>query len=692
MKGPPTSKETPAPDASAPSYTHEDVVRALFRVLLLRDPTDANFPNYLRHLSGRSIDSIIRELLGSEEFLIKHPQFLDQNLRKADFRVSDREYRCPTELEVTPLQLRRIAMVGQCLLHGWTGVIREMMPACECDFLLFNMVQALPPEPPAPAGDYDFQVVGVPLRSILPEPAYFRLPYAEPAAYERLFEESVERLKQFLAAAMRWNVDHCLLTFVPGFILPQQNPLGRLLPRYDLRNIVYFVEQLNAALDAELRRYNNAYLFDFDQVVVTYGRRYFQDDAVWLANHNANLSDFDYDLDSDRIEKPVRASVLYSVKVGLFERLAWIEMLAMYRTIRQLDMVKLVVLDVDDTLWRGVAVEQDLNNPADVVEGWPIGLVEALSYLKRRGVLLALISKNEESLVAPVWQQLYGNRFPLEEFAIRRINWRPKAENLEEILQETALLPSSVVYVDDNPAERAAVKAAFPEVRVLGPNPLVWRRILLWAAETQVPAITAESASRTEMVKSQVEREAQQKMLSREEFLASLNAQVCLREICGVDQADFPRALELLNKTNQFNTTGRRWTARECADAFAGGTRFFAFEVRDKFTGYGLVGVVVCTALRIEQFVMSCRVVGLEVELAVISALLGVLQPAGAGMLAAELKETELNLLARDLWRRSGFEPSPDGWIRSFEPALAPPAHVRISLELGKQAASTQSV
>src|SRR6266853_747201 len=104
-----------------------------------------------------------------------------------------------------------------------------------------------------------------------------------------------------------------------------------------------------------------------------------------------------------------------------------------------------------------------------------------------------------------------------------------------------------------------AIKAAFPDMRVLGPNPYLWRRILLWSPETQVATVTAESAARTEMVQKQVEREGQRKRLSREDFLGSLEVGASLSEIASTNDARFARALELINKTNQFNTTGKRW-------------------------------------------------------------------------------------------------------------------------------------
>src|SRR5207248_10190921 len=136
---------------------------------------------------------------------------------------------------------------------------------------------------------------------------------------------------------------------------------------------------------------------------------------------------------------------------------AWTELVAMYRTIRHVDQVKLVLVDLDDTMWRGVAAEE-AEASSMAREGWPLGFAEALMFLKRRGVLLGIVSKNDEGRVRELWRRIYGDLIRLEDFAVRRINWQPKAENVEEILAQVNLLPKSVVYIDDNPVERAAIK------------------------------------------------------------------------------------------------------------------------------------------------------------------------------------------------------------------------------------------
>jgi len=596
--------------------------------------------------------------------------------------VADGQYRCPIDLQVTETRLKRVMVIGSCLTVGWSDVLEGKFPDCVAEHFLVNNATVLPDNPPSPPEDYDFHVVQVHLRKILPERDHLVLSYSDPAAYERLFETARERLSEWLAELMRWNKAHGILTFVCNFLVPQQNPMGRLLPRYDLRNFVYFVERLNEALDQELRQYKNAYLFDFDQIVSTFGRRHLQDDAVWILTHGSALSAAGWEDDQARLEPIEKVVCYYPMMTHQLLQHTWAELTAMYRTICQTDMVKLVLVDLDDTMWRGVGAEQAEVSSVVAIEGWPLGFAEALVFLKRRGVLLGIVSKNDEDVVRGLWQRFYGNRIRLDDFAVRKINWRPKAENIEEILAQVNLLPKSVVFIDDNPVERAAVKAAFPEMRVLGPNPYLWRRILLWSPETQVATITSESAARTEMVQKQVEREEQRQHLSREDFLASLGVRASVSEVASTADRRFPRTLELINKTNQFNTTGKRWTLQECEGLFRDGGSVFVLEVADRYTAYGIVGVLLVRGADIVQFVMSCRVVGMDVEIAAVSGVLQALGGRGIIDYGASLELTSANLLCRDLWERCGFAAAGEGrYRRAGDPPLLTPAHIELSLE-----------
>jgi FkbH-like protein len=223
---------------------------------------------------------------------------------------------------------------------------------------------------------------------------------------------------------------------------------------------------------------------------------------------------------------------------------------------------------------------------------------------------------------------------------------------------------------------------------VLGPNPYLWRRILLWSPETQVATITAESAARTEMVQKQVEREGQRKRLSRAEFLASLELRAGLHEVASIADNRFGRTLELINKTNQFNTTGKRWTLQEFTGFFRDGGRCFVLDVTDRYTAYGIVGVLLASGDEIIQFVMSCRVVGMDVEIAAVAGVLQALAVRGIAEHGAALTHTSANLLCRDLWARCGFvSAGADNYRRAAGAPLAVPAHIELRIEVAEQPA-----
>src|SRR5580658_2626579 len=459
-------------------------------------------------------------------------------------------YRTPTDLQVTPDSGLRFLVVGGCLAQPFPEVAAIINPAFKGDFILLNNFDSFAEIPPAQAAQYDFQIVHLPLRTILGN-AYFRLP-DDVARHEEFLQETQDYLARYLSNVLRLNAERKLLTFVLGFMVPQQNPLGRFQPRYDLRNIMHFIERLNMFLAADIAKRENVYFVDIDQVSSGIGKKSCQDDMVWSFTHGTTLSDGDHDHDLNRMHPPTSMQSHYSAKwVEFFEALLH-EVFAMYRTVGQQDAVKLVVVDLDDTLWRGVAAEGTLGIP----EGWPMGFVEALLILKRRGILLAIVSKNDEAFIRSRWNEIVQGRIDFEDFAAHRINFRGKAENLGEILAECHLRAENAVMIDDNPVERAAIEAGVPGVRVLGRHPYYWKRVLLWSAETQSRDITTESVHRTQMVQAQVQRDSARKAMPHEEFLRTLELRAAVSQIDSTGNLHMSRALELLNKTNQFNTSG----------------------------------------------------------------------------------------------------------------------------------------
>lgn len=578
----------------------------------------------------------------------------------APLRVPARRFTAPRDLEVTPDPPGRALAIGSCFLENLLGSLSEEDTPTPTDFILVNGIEDFPASPPRGIGAYDYQVVQLPLRFVINDDMFIYLAHDDEAAHAAAFDHACANLALQLESKLAWNKKYGILTFVFNFMLPQHNLMGRFFPRYSLINPSFFVQRLNQELERLLGRYTRAYVFDLDGLAASFGRRYVQDDTFTAFNHNASFSE--YQTWENRIEDKGFLGDHYDAAPGEFFRHAILEELrAMMRTVRQQDAVKLVIMDLDDTLWNGVSGDAADVGP-HMAEGWPLGVVEALAYLRKRGIVLAICSKNDEARIKSIWHSIFHDRLKLEDFGAIRINWQPKVENMREIMAGMNVLPRNVLFVDDNPVERAAMQAAFPDMRVIGDNVFHTRRILLLAAELQTVTVTAESAQRTQMIQAQFERESARAAVSPGDFARAQNITVRMVAIASPIHPRFTRALELLNKTNQFNTTGRRWKMEECCTFFGNDGTLHVFDVEDRFTPYGLVGVVLVQDGCIVQWVMSCRVIGMRVEQAVMAALAAGLRASGVAIIRARLVKTATNLPCHSLFENAGFVEAGEEW------------------------------
>jgi FkbH-like protein len=340
-----------------------------------------------------------------------------------------------------------------------------------------------------------------------------------------------------------------------------------------------------------------------------------------------------------------------------------------------LDRKKCVIVDLDGTLWPGVLAETgapfawtpEISGQYSYVGLW-FGIHEALKALKRRGVLLACVSKNDEALVRALWR--YGEGYPAdrllipEDFVTWRVNWDDKASNIASIAEELGFAAEAFLFVDDHPVERERVRQAMPEVEVWGEDLYGLRRRLLTDPRLQVASISGEAAQRTDLVKAQLAREHQRSSaVGKAEFLASLQLATSF-ERPGAGPS-LERICELFERTTQFNTTGRRFSAGALTEAAAEG-RVFSARAHDRFGDYGLVAAAVTEGPEIIAFAMSCRVIGLEVEHRFLEF---VLEGLGAGRdeVVAQIIETPRNGPVRNLYADNGFELTGGMWRKRLE-------------------------
>src|SRR6202012_3664577 len=228
-------------------------------------------------------------------------------------------------------------------------------------------------------------------------------------------------------------------------------------------------------------------------------------------------------------------------------------------TVLGLGRKKCVILDLDNTLWPGVLAETgapfawapEVSGPFSYI-GLYFGLHEALLCLKKRGIVLACVSKNDEAVVRELWK--YPESYPrerlltLDDFVTHRINWNDKVDNIKSIAEELGFAPETFLFIDDNPVEQERVRQRLPEVEVWGEDLFGLRRALLDDPRLQVARVTEESAKRTELVKAQLDRQRlQADSVDEKTYLASLQIKTRIEAVAA--DAKFDRIEELFRRT-----------------------------------------------------------------------------------------------------------------------------------------------
>jgi FkbH-like protein len=330
-----------------------------------------------------------------------------------------------------------------------------------------------------------------------------------------------------------------------------------------------------------------------------------------------------------------------------------------------LDRKKCVIVDLDGTLWPGVLAEtgspfawDPAISGAFSYVGLYFGLHEALLCLKRRGIVLACVSKNDEATVRELWK--YPDHYPRrrlltpDDFVTWRVNWDDKVENIRSIAEEIGFALETFLFIDDNPVERDRVRQRLPAVEVWGEHPFGLRRALLSDPRLQLPHITAEAAARTELVKAQLGRQQfRTEPLSESAYLASLQIECQIEQIR--DENKLKRILELFQRTTQFNTTGRKFAAAELKALIDDpDAHLFSIEVADRFGDHGLVGAAVVENGDITGLVISCRVLGLGVEHTFLRHIIDTLR-LRHDKLTGRIIATSRNIPVRNLYRDNGF-------------------------------------
>jgi FkbH-like protein len=329
---------------------------------------------------------------------------------------------------------------------------------------------------------------------------------------------------------------------------------------------------------------------------------------------------------------------------------------------------KVLVCDLDNTLWGGVIGE-------DGIDGIRIGpgsadgeayatLHRYLLDLKVRGILLAVCSKNNPEDARLPFEKHAGMGLRLDDFVIFSANWEDKASNLRHIAQKLSLALDSFVFLDDNPLERAWVRSQLPEVAVVEPGPSIHTYVhqLDRGRYFYTLTLSREDSDRVAAYRTQVEAESLRETApTLEAFLGQLQMRATMVPVLPQNLA---RVTQLINKTNQFNLTTRRYTEAQVSHV-AGDEKNWTgvFQLADRFGGHGIIGVIFCIAAaepetwEIDIWLMSCRVLGRQMEDFMFDRVVEAATRAGVRRLRGTYHPTGKSVLVADLYTRFGFAP-----------------------------------
>jgi FkbH-like protein len=326
---------------------------------------------------------------------------------------------------------------------------------------------------------------------------------------------------------------------------------------------------------------------------------------------------------------------------------------------------KVLILDFDNTVWGGVIGDDGLEG-IKIAQGDAAGeahlAVQRLALdLRQRGIVLAVSSKNTDEVARTPFQQHPEMLLKLDHIAVFQANWNDKATNIQAIAAELSLGLDSMVFLDDNPAERGLVRKLLPQVAVpeLPEEPALYARTLAAAGYFEAIAFAAEDLQRAGYYQENAKRAVLQKQVGGvDAYLASLDMTISFRPFDATGRA---RIVQLINKSNQYNLTTRRYTDPEICDA-ENDSEVFTLQVRlaDIFGDNGMISVVICRlsergVWRIDTWLMSCRVLGRKVEHMVLREILEHARRAGVDKITGVYIPTDRNKLVVDHYSKLGF-------------------------------------
>ncbi|MGY3214520.1 HAD-IIIC family phosphatase [Mucilaginibacter sp. HD30] len=347
---------------------------------------------------------------------------------------------------------------------------------------------------------------------------------------------------------------------------------------------------------------------------------------------------------------------------------------------------KCLILDLDNTLWGGIIGDDGIEN----IQLGGLGLGKAftefqywIKKLKNRGVILAVCSKNTETIAKEVFEKHPDMVLHLDDIAVFKINWNNKVDNIRQIQSILNIGFDSMVFLDDNPFERNMVKENIPAIAVpeLPEDPAEYLEYLYTLNLFETVSVSQEDTKRTEQYQKEALRNSTQAFYTNEnDYLKSLNM---LAEMHEFNKFYAPRVAQLSQRSNQFNLRTIRYTESDIeALSNQPGIFSYAFTLEDRFGDNGLISFIVLKhespeILFIENWAMSCRVLKRGMENFALNTIVSFARQAGYSYIKGEYIPTAKNQLVRDHYQGLGFEQINDYWFINVKSYKEKPSFIK---------------
>lgn len=469
---------------------------------------------------------------------------------------------------------------------------------------------------------------------------------------ENLVQENVDRLFQIVS---RLRQNSMALIIVHNFAQPPYNPLG-IIDLQISHGYTNFWQTLNMKLTKELTRLSQVVVLNLDNCFRRWGWETMSDERF----------------------------VLYSKSPFSFKGLLYLadEYLRYIKPLLGLAK-KCIVVDLDNTLWGGVVGEDGISK-LEIGET-PLGLAytnfqRALKALTYRGIFLAIISKNNFDDAIAVFRQHPHMILKEKDFVAMKINWNEKWVNMKELSQELNIGLDAIMFLDDNPMERVSMSYHLPEVLTpdLPSDPTHYTKILWELPDLEVLSLTGEDLLRTGYYQAEQQRK---QLLKSCDSMDTFLTQLCIVvEVFSPDDFSFSRIAQLINRTNQFNMTTKRYTQAEVETLIRKNCiEVYPAKVSDNYGDFGIIGLALILKEKeqwiIDNFLLSCRVLGRGIEQAILSLIAQDAIKANIKKLIGLFVPTGKNSPAKDFYLKAGFifwgknEKGAEQWVLEIQKA-----------------------